>query len=362
MRKILILFIFLSTLFLLSPVSAHGYLAQLTINGKSYPGNVPGAQPTSSVIRQVSDISPVKGASNPDLNCGLSAQFAADVADANPGDDLAFDWRGGDDQNWPHNTGPMLTYMTSCGSSSCTTYNSSSSKWFKIQQVARISTGGPWAQEAVMEGFPANVTLPSTLAPGNYLIRHEILGLQGAVSVGGAEFYPACSQIKVGGSQTGGPSEDELVLLPGAYSDTDPGIYDPNVYDPSASYTFPGPPVAAFAGGDASGTSVSGDASASASAAGSSSTGISGSGDFPSSSPSSNSPGSSGSSSSSSSSSSSNTQGVCKLQRRTTSSLASDVNSDLSYLVKVSNPHTHKRRRSILTGLFCDLALVYRGS
>lgn len=123
----------------------------------------------------------------------------------------------------------MLTYMTSCGSSSCTTYNSSSSKWFKIQQVARVSFGGPWAQAAVMEGFPANVTLPSTLAPGNYLIRHEIMGLQGAVSVGGAEFYPACSQIKVGGSQTGGPTEDELVLLPGAYSDTDPGIYDPNV-------------------------------------------------------------------------------------------------------------------------------------
>ncbi|KAJ3712960.1 glycosyl hydrolase family 61-domain-containing protein [Lentinula raphanica] len=303
MQILPLLFVSLISVFSsLSLVSAHGYLAQLIINGKAYPGNVPGATPTSSVIRQVSDISPVKGATNPDLNCGLSAQFAADVADANPGDAFQFDWRGGDDQNWPHNTGPMLTYMTSCGSSSCTTYNSSTSKWFKIQQVARISSGGPWAQEAVMEGFPANVTLPSKLAPGNYLIRHEILGLQGAVSVGGAEFYPACSQLKVGGSQTGGPTDDELVLLPGAYSDTDPGIYDPNVclnifgptnfpstrlliflplnqvYDPSASYTFPGPPVAAFAGGDASGTSVSGDASASVSAAGSSSTGATGTG------------------------------------------------------------------------------------
>ncbi|KAJ3933933.1 MAG: glycosyl hydrolase family 61-domain-containing protein [Lentinula lateritia] len=329
------LYILISISFTFTFVSAHGYLAQLTINGKAYSGNVPGAQATPSVIRQVSDISPVKGASNPDLNCGLSAQFAADVADANPGDALAFDWRGGDNQNWPHNTGPMLTYMTSCGSSSCTTYNSSSSKWFKIQQVARVSFGGPWAQAAVMEGFPANVTLPSTLAPGNYLIRHEIMGLQGAVSVGGAEFYPACSQIKVGGSQTGGPTEDELVLLPGAYSDTDPGIYDPNVYDPSASYTFPGPPIAAFAGGDASGTSVSGDASESASASTPTAT--------------------SGSSGSSGSSSSSNPQSVCKLQRRTTTSLVSDAGSFT--VVK-----THKRRHSILTGLFHDLALVYRGS
>ncbi|KAJ3826202.1 glycoside hydrolase family 61 protein [Lentinula raphanica] len=344
MQILPLLFVSLISVFSsLSLVSAHGYLAQLIINGKAYPGNVPGATPTSSVIRQVSDISPVKGATNPDLNCGLSAQFAADVADANPGDAFQFDWRGGDDQNWPHNTGPMLTYMTSCGSSSCTTYNSSTSKWFKIQQVARISSGGPWAQEAVMEGFPANVTLPSKLAPGNYLIRHEILGLQGAVSVGGAEFYPACSQLKVGGSQTGGPTDDELVLLPGAYSDTDPGIYDPNVYDPSASYTFPGPPVAAFAGGDASGTSVSGDASASVSAAGSSSTGATGTG------------------SSSSSSSPSNAQSVCKLQRKTTS-LTSDDNSDSSLFITNSKTRTHKRRHTILSGLFRDLALVYRGS
>jgi hypothetical protein len=78
-------------------VFGHGYVAKLFINGKSYSGNAPGAQPTPSVIREISSIDPVKGATNPDINCGLDAQLAADVATANPGDLLAFDWRDGSD-------------------------------------------------------------------------------------------------------------------------------------------------------------------------------------------------------------------------------------------------------------------------
>lgn len=85
-----------------------------------------------------------------------------------------------------------------------------------------------------MTGTTAIITLPTNLAPGNYIIRHEIIALHLATSRGGAEFYPSCTQLKVGGSETGGPDADELVLLPGAYSDTDPGIYDPNV---SPSFT-----------------------------------------------------------------------------------------------------------------------------
>lgn len=79
------------------------------------------------------------------------------------------------------------------------------------------------------DGVPANVTLPANIAPGAYLIRHEIIALHLATVAGGAEFYPSCSQIRVGGTGTGAPTADELVLLPGAYSDTDPGILVPDV-------------------------------------------------------------------------------------------------------------------------------------
>jgi hypothetical protein len=116
-------------------------------------------------------------------------------------------------------------------------------------------------------GFPANVTIPSTLAPGNYLLRSEIIALHLATTLGGAEFYPSCIQLSVGGSQIGAPTCSEEVTFPGGYSDTDPGILAPNVretqgclsrallttvqiFDQPINYTcFPGPPVATFVSG-----------------------------------------------------------------------------------------------------------------
>ena len=96
-----------------------------------------------------------------------------------------------------------------------------------------------------VDGNPHHFTLPSTLAPGGYLLRHEIIALHLADQPGGAEFYPACIQINVGGDQTGAPSPDELVKFPGAYSDNDPGILV-NAFD-DAPYDFPGPPISNLA-------------------------------------------------------------------------------------------------------------------
>ncbi len=80
-----------------------------------------------------------------------------------------------------------------------------------------------------MNGQSYTLSLPDDIAPGDYLIRHEIISLQIALSVGGAEFYPSCTQVRVGGNEDGTPSP--TVHFPGAYSDTDPGIYTPNVRD-----------------------------------------------------------------------------------------------------------------------------------
>ena len=113
----------------------------------------------------------------------------------------------------------------------------------------------------VVTGAVATASLPKTLAAGSYLLRHEIIALHLATSLGGAEFYPACAQIQVGGSETGAPTSDELVSIPGAYHDDDPGIFDPQVFDTSAPYTFPGPPIASFVGATTSGTSSSGNSS-----------------------------------------------------------------------------------------------------
>lgn len=76
----------------------------------------------------------------------------------------------------------------------------------------------------LVNGGQSKVTLPATLAPGNYLIRHEIIGLHQAHTRGAAEFFPSCAQLRVGGNQSGKPAPEDLVRFPGAYSASHGGI------------------------------------------------------------------------------------------------------------------------------------------
>lgn len=228
----------------ISSVSAHGYLGGIGIDGTWYAGNTPNNYKGSSPIRLVNDIGPVKGADNPDIKCGLSAQNGAVVVPANPGSVVSFLWVGGGGGNWPHDTGPVMTYMASCGSTSCDQFDPSNAKWFKIDQAGRQSDGS-WTQKAFQQRQAYQMNLPNNLAPGGYLIRHEIIALHLGMTMGGAEFYPACVQVMVGGNGNGQASP--TVSFPGAYSDSDPGIYVPNIYDPGSNYTFPGGDVSNLA-------------------------------------------------------------------------------------------------------------------
>jgi len=246
----------LFSLFALLPamVAGHGFVQDMTIDGKFIKGNPVGGDPTGpSGIRQVTTPNPIKGAQNRNVNCGSGAKPASLILDAMPGSKLTFNWRGADGSKWPHNTGPILTYMASCGSTTCDKFDPINAQWFKIQQDGR-KANGDWEQVDLFNGGVSSATIPKTLAPGNYMVRHEIIALHLATQPGGAEFYEGCAQLRVGGDQTGAPSPNELVSLPGAYSDNDPGIFDPNVFDTQSTYTFPGPPVTKLAGTAPSGT------------------------------------------------------------------------------------------------------------
>ncbi|KAF8344949.1 glycoside hydrolase family 61 protein J [Amanita rubescens] len=249
-------------------VAAHGYLGQVAIDGTTYMGNTPAANPANPTP------SPhVKGANNTYLNCGQSAQPASQVGNANPGSTMSFLWadNGG---HWPHTTGPVMTYMASCGSTTCDQYDPTNAEWFLIDRQGQYANG-TWVQATINQGNSVSVQIPTNLASGNYMVRHEIIALQLAVSMGGAEFYPSCTQIKVGGSQTGQPQKSDLVTFPGGYSDTDPGIYDPNVFNPGSSYTYPGPSPATLVSQD--GTTTTGVTTPSTSGGSSSGSGSSGS-------------------------------------------------------------------------------------
>lgn len=240
---------FLSALFfvplaLLPLVRAHGILGQITIDGKMYQGPIAGGDPIpGSPIRQISDASPVKGANNLATTCGPDAKPASFVAPANPGSTIDALWQANDRQHWPHNTGPMEVYLASCGSVSCDKFDTSNAQWFKISEVGKRDGG--WVQQDQFDGKPHTFQLPSNLASGGYILRHEIIALHLADQPGGAEFYPSCTQINVGGSQSGTPSPNELVRFPGAYGDNDPGILVNAFGD--APYDFPGPPISKLA-------------------------------------------------------------------------------------------------------------------
>ncbi|KAK0475928.1 glycosyl hydrolase family 61-domain-containing protein [Armillaria novae-zelandiae] len=237
-----------------SYVAGHGYVQKVTIDGTEYTGPAVASGSTDGITREISTQDPIKGAKNSDLTCGPGALAASKVANVNSGSSISFLWTGASGSPWPHNVGPMMTYLTNCGDQSCAEYNPKGTEWFKIEEAGK--TDGTWAQAALMSGAAAKVTLPSNLAAGNYIIRHEIIALHNAQAEGGAEFYASCTQLKVGGSGTSTPSSSNLVQLPGAYSDTDPGILI-DVYSDSQndSYTFPGPAVVDFGGGGTSSSS-----------------------------------------------------------------------------------------------------------
>lgn len=238
----------LIVLSLASSVFAHGYISAVQVDGKKFngPDVSAGSKDKNSVVRAVSTIDPNHGADNPALNCGPNAQKANLVAQAQPGSDIGVFWMAGGGQNWPHDSGPMLTYLAKCDGE-CKDFDTSKAKWFKINEVGLKDDKTTWVQKDLMSGKPDSFKLPSDLAAGSYIMRHEIIALHLADKKGGAEFYPGCLQLQVGGDQTGAPKDSELVSFPGAYSDSDPGIFI-NIFNGKINdYPFPGPAVSSLA-------------------------------------------------------------------------------------------------------------------
>lgn len=88
--------------------------------------------------------------------------------------------------------------------------------------------------------FTSSTVIPKNLKAGNYVIRHEIIALHGAQNDNGAQLYPQCLNLKVGGSgsvaPTGGVAGTSL------YKRNEPGIIF-NLYTKFDAYTYPGPAI-----------------------------------------------------------------------------------------------------------------------
>jgi len=167
-------------------------------------------------------------------NGGTSAPLAATVT---AGQTVTAVW-----SQWTHSQGPVTVYLYKCAGafSSC---DGSGAGWFKIDEKGLIApplAGTQWGNDIVLRTLKWTTTIPSKLADGNYLIRHELLALHQAYS---PQFYPECAQITVVGGGGQSPSGSYLTSIPAYASATDPGVRV-NTYDSTiTSYKVPGPPV-----------------------------------------------------------------------------------------------------------------------
>jgi lytic cellulose monooxygenase (C4-dehydrogenating) len=108
--------------------------------------------------------------------------------------------------------GPTMAYLKKV--SDATSDSGIGGGWYKIQEDGL--SNGVWGTERVINGQGRhNIRIPACIAPGQYLLRAEMLALHAAGSYPGAQFYMECAQINVVGGT--GAKTPSTVSFPGVY-------------------------------------------------------------------------------------------------------------------------------------------------
>lgn len=173
---------------------------------------------------------------NPDIICHKNATPGAISASVAAGGTVELQWTP-----WPDSHhGPVIDYLANCNGN-CSTVDKTTLEFFKIDQAGLINdtvVPGSWASdELIANNNSWTVTIPTSIAPGNYVLRHEIIALHSAGNEDGAQNYPQCINLEITGSGTDSPSGTPGESL---YSPTDPGILV-NIYTSLSTYDIPGP-------------------------------------------------------------------------------------------------------------------------
>ena len=176
--------------------------------------------------------------SDPNIICHRGAAPSSIGGAASPGSTIDLEWT-----TWPDSHhGPVLDYLAPV-SGDFASIDKESLEWVKVDAGGLISGSNPgtWATDQLIANNNTwSMTLPSDLAPGKYVLRHEIIALHAAGQPNGAQNYPQCVNLEVSGSGSASPSGGEPATQ--FYTPNDPGILF-NLYAQFDSYPIPGPPV-----------------------------------------------------------------------------------------------------------------------
>ncbi|CZT10579.1 probable endoglucanase IV precursor [Rhynchosporium graminicola] len=237
----------LSLLGLVSTVATHGTVSGIVADGIYYDGYNPAYQyktpaPITAGWKTPGNlgngfIAPDTFA-KPDVICHIGATNAQTAASIKAGGKIQFQWTP-----WPtSHKGPVIEYLANCNGP-CETVDKTKLLWTKISAVGLLNptsmTNGYWATDQLIANNNSwTSVIPPTIATGNYVLRHEIIGLHAAGQANGAQDYPQCFNLAITGTGT-----DKLtsgILATSFMKSTDAGILF-DLYSKLTSYTIPGP-------------------------------------------------------------------------------------------------------------------------
>lgn len=189
-----------------------------------------------------------------DIVCGKDYLPGTQHAKVAAGGTVTLTWLGGP----PNHRGPIVDYLANCNGP-CGNVNKMNLDFFKVQEMGLIrpnegpENGGFWATDllvksakkmAPQEGSPPDkmygedvtwkVNIPSCLAPGNYVLRHEIIALFDGDRV---QHYPRCINLEVTGN---GREQPKATPVSELYNVDMPGI-KVRAWQHLQNYTIPGP-------------------------------------------------------------------------------------------------------------------------
>jgi lytic cellulose monooxygenase (C1-hydroxylating) len=87
--------------------------------------------------------------------------------------------------------GPIIVYLAKVDNAA--NAGTTDLKWFKVAENGL--SGGQWAVDTMIaNGGWHYFNMPSCIAPGDYLMRVELIALHSASKPGEAQFYMECAQ------------------------------------------------------------------------------------------------------------------------------------------------------------------------
>ncbi|GKT84190.1 glycoside hydrolase family 61 protein [Colletotrichum tofieldiae] len=226
-------------------VAAHGHVTNIVVNGVSYRNYIPVQDPYTSnpplvagwTIDQRDNGFVAPDAYNaPDIICHRQAVAGKGRITVAAGDTIQLQWT-----EWPDShKGPVIDWLANCNGP-CNLADKTDLRFFKIDGAGLINPPqrtNRWAASVLIENGNAwLVRIPPNIAPGHYVLRHDIIALHSAGQQNGAQSYPQCINLEITGEGTYNPPGTPGTAL---YKADDAGILY-NIYrDNLNDYVIPG--------------------------------------------------------------------------------------------------------------------------